>query len=136
MTRSCRALNELYCLAMFSATASEAEAARSKKEIEDLLCKPVLSSENRLKCMKNIGEMENKNQESYVSNFNPAIHSSGPSSAKWQRQLTNTPLRNASLPPIRKSTPPGNTWSPYLKSAHPKQDVDILLTKWMSAATD
>ena len=42
---------------MFSATASEAEAARSKKEVEDLLCKPVLSSENRLKCMKNIGEM-------------------------------------------------------------------------------
>ena len=56
--------------------------------------------------------------------------------AKAINKQTTQECKLATLFAIRKSIPPGNTWSPYLTSAHPKKQMDILLTKWMSAATD
>ena len=139
MTTCCSALNELYRLASFSATASEAETARRKKEVQNPLRKPVVCSENRLNCMKNIGEMAEQvprvlcvQLQSGHSQFWTKLRKV----AKAINKQTTQECKLATLIAIRKSIPPGNTWSPYLTSAHPKQEMDILLTKWMSAATD
>ena len=135
---SCRAVNELYRLTKFSATASVQETARRKKEVQDLLRQLVLCSENRLNCMKNIAEMAEQvprilcvQLQSGHSQFWTEVRKV----AKAINKQATQECKLAALIAIRKSIPPGNTWSQYLTSAHPKQEMDIL-TKWMSAATD
>ena len=135
LLRCCKAVNALYHLAKYAGSASLEEAGHRKKEVQNVLCKLVLCSENRLNCMKNIGEMAEEvpgvlcvQLKSGHSEFWTELRKV----AKAINKQATLECKLAALIVIRKSIPPSNLWASYLTSSHQQEEMNIL-SKWTSS---
>lgn len=132
----CPAISELYRLVKRAST--QTPLTQHKRDVQTVLCKLVQCGENKLNCMKNIGELAE-----IVPNILCVQLTSGYSEfwtelrkvAKALNKQQNEECKIAALVAIRKHLPPGNPWSYYLSTSDPRllgMQADIL-QRWMAA---
>ena len=96
------------------------------------MCQLVLCNKNKLNCLKNIGEMAETVPRILCVQLTSGHSEFWTELRKVAKAIVKQPgleSRLAALIAIRKSIPPGNTWSQYLVSRHQKEEMDIA-EKW------
>lgn len=138
LLRCCPAISELYQLAKQTGRAlATAEVSRHKKDVQNLLRKLVACGENKLNCLKNIGEMAeivprilDVQLMSGYSEFWTEIRKV----AKALNKQPNLRCKLAALIAIRKHITPGSPWSRYLETDSYRREEREILDGWTSTA--
>lgn len=128
-------IGEMYRLAKPSSTLTVEQAKTRKKEVQDLMCQLVLCNKNKLNCLKNIGELAETVPRILCVQLTSGHSEFWTELRKVAKAIVKQPgleSRLAALIAIRKTIPPGNTWSQYLVSRHQKEEMDIV-EKWSAS---
>lgn len=127
----CPAIAQLCRLAKPSATLSPAESARHDQEVRELLCGLVQCRDNRLNCMRNVGDLAELAPRLLcvqLEGGHAEFWSQLRTVAKAVNKQPNLDAKLAALLTIRKAISPGNHWAFYLAvdEKHSQKEMEIL----------
>ena len=135
LLRCATPISELYRQAKQTAAGLSAdEAKKYKKEVKSLLCQLVCCGENRLNCLKNVGELAELAPCLLTVQLQSGHTPFWPELRKVAKAVTKQPglqSKLAALMAIRMKVPVGNHWNFYL-SAHDRhqREEQRILEDW------